>query len=914
MPRHCQLVGNNLHISRVTTGIVSPVGVQTPTIIGELYADTVHDIMWVATGLTSADWNAVSGGGGGSTGDLTASTGLAVTGGTSAVFGAGARIGISSGYHLPTDAEKSAWDGAVTNEHTHTNKSNLDTINQNMASTDIVDFAGIDVNNNLANPSHLEGRLFYDRTKHAISYYNEEPDVTVNLGQEFLIRVKNETGSTIPNGTAVYPAGTSTIDGEVLVGLADASEKEKCRFVGLVTHEIAHNETGYVTRLGEVGFLDTLSISSTGGIVYLSDTPGQLTATQPQGGSYAIRVGAIKKVSATEGIIIVDVYVPEVSVEQTINTGFSRYDLASIAFSDTSPDRTLTISPIAPATYFSFYQYGDKYEKTTDSIQIPNEEGLFLIYYNYGVLTYLKNPTISQTDNIIKVNPTVAYVYWDAESGIHRFLGNELHTIGMNPITHSYIHKILKFRYLTGLAPNTYDTSGDGSLDSHAQFGIDSGSVCDEDLTFATSTIGATTGLKIVYLDGTYSAPVLRTITNAGFSVLTTGSGRLAYNTLSGLDFVISEVANGDFVNCHIIANNSNTISERVLALIGQNTYTTAVLAAAGAATEISNAQGLAIIPPEVKAIATFVFETRNTFGNSVKARIVDVDTEGTPYIDWRTVQVAFAGGGGGGGGGTVFDDDAFELYDNVDPTKTLKFQLSPISTGTARTLSTPNANGTIATQEYVDAYFPVQEDNLFLNDVATWNVTSTGHGFIPKLSGNSSQYFDGTGNWTIPAGGGGGVPANYSLTSFSSQTSVNVVHNFGTYPLVQVLSSTGTIVAPASIVNNTVNDFTVTFSDPTTGSIIATMGSPALQAVKTISTDYTALTSDRILDVNTLGKIITLYTAIGNTGRELIIDNTSPADIYVTGTETIQGETTQDIPPGSAIHLYSNGAVWRIY
>jgi len=44
-----------------------------------------------------------------------------------------------------------------------------------------------------------------------------------------------------------------------------------------------------------------------------------------------------------------------------------------------------------------------------------------------------------------------------------------------------------------------------------------------------------------------------------------------------------------------------------------------------------------------------------------------------------------------------VMSDSAFLIYDDADATKNLKFQLSGISTGTTRTLTAPNASGTIA-------------------------------------------------------------------------------------------------------------------------------------------------------------------------------------------------------------------------
>ena len=47
-----------------------------------------------------------------------------------------------------------------------------------------------------------------------------------------------------------------------------------------------------------------------------------------------------------------------------------------------------------------------------------------------------------------------------------------------------------------------------------------------------------------------------------------------------------------------------------------------------------------------------------------------------------------------------VMSDSAFLVYDDGDATKNLKFQLSGITTGTTRTLTVPNANGTIARTE----------------------------------------------------------------------------------------------------------------------------------------------------------------------------------------------------------------------
>jgi hypothetical protein len=50
-------------------------------------------------------------------------------------------------------------------------------------------------------------------------------------------------------------------------------------------------------------------------------------------------------------------------------------------------------------------------------------------------------------------------------------------------------------------------------------------------------------------------------------------------------------------------------------------------------------------------------------------------------------------------------------------------------------------------------------EAKLTLSDVTTHNASTTQHGLLPKLSGTATEYLDGSGAWSTPAGGGGGTP-----------------------------------------------------------------------------------------------------------------------------------------------------------
>lgn len=50
-----------------------------------------------------------------------------------------------------------------------------------------------------------------------------------------------------------------------------------------------------------------------------------------------------------------------------------------------------------------------------------------------------------------------------------------------------------------------------------------------------------------------------------------------------------------------------------------------------------------------------------------------------------------------------------------------------------------------------------ISDATITTTDVTTNNASTTKHGFLPKLSGSSSQYLDGSGAWSVPGGGGAG-------------------------------------------------------------------------------------------------------------------------------------------------------------
>lgn len=223
-------------------------------------------------------------------------------------------------------------------------------------------------------------------------------------------------------------------------------------------------------------------------------------------------------------------------------------------------------------------------------------------------------------------------------------------------------------------------------------------------------------------------------------------------------------------------------------------------------------------------------------------------------------------------------------------------------------------AAGTVLHGGATPSYSAVVEGDLGLTNVTTANATSAQHGFLPRLSNNAAQYLDGSGSWSTPAASA----VTAYTTATGTGTSKNVVHGFGQYPVVQVFDSgTGAVIIPQSIVHNSTSDFTVAFSGATNYTIVATIGSPGAQHLRTTAVSTTAAyATDKIIKVTTAGVVVTLPTAVGHDGAEFVVDNASTGSVTVLpeGYELIENESSQTLPSDSAIRMYSDGVGWRIY
>jgi hypothetical protein len=156
----------------------------------------------------------------------------------------------------------------------------------------------------VAAPSYSEGRFWYDSTAKTFAYYNDVSSSIVHVGQDTIIKVINNTGSSIANGSPVYVTGTSSGQTYPNVALAQANAVGTSAVLGLTNGVIANGAVGYVTAQGGIDNVNTGSFT-VGQVLYLSPySAGQLMNTVPPTG-YAVQVGTVTFVDSSTGKIFV---------------------------------------------------------------------------------------------------------------------------------------------------------------------------------------------------------------------------------------------------------------------------------------------------------------------------------------------------------------------------------------------------------------------------------------------------------------------------------------------------------------------------------------------------------------------------------------------------------------------------------
>lgn len=204
-------------------------------------------------------------------------------------------------------------------------------IGQDVSTTANVTFSVVDVDyidfSTSATPTHLEGRVYYDNTEKALTVYNDEADIGLQIGQEEWIRVYNNSGVSIPNGSPVYISGANS--GYPTVALCNATSVDTYEAIGLSTHTIASASFGYVTVRGIVRGIDTSGLIA-GETVYVGTLDGSLTSTSPTYPYFPHKIGKCIVSDISSGLIHVSITSNTVDDFRVLNDAYIGGDLTVI--------------------------------------------------------------------------------------------------------------------------------------------------------------------------------------------------------------------------------------------------------------------------------------------------------------------------------------------------------------------------------------------------------------------------------------------------------------------------------------------------------------------------------------------------------------------------------------------------------
>ena len=226
--------------------------------------------------------------------------------------------------------------------------------NGQLVATEIDEY--LDFNTASSNPSHSEGRLFYDQSRDSIAYYNSNSALTIHTGQDTVLRVYNDTGSTITAGSPVYLTGEA---GAVpTIAKASATSEAASMAVGILPSDIANSGYGFVVTHGIV-FFDTSSLT-VGERVHVGVTAGSTVTAPPSYPYYTTDLGLVLLSSASNGCVYIELQPHTFEVMRV--TGNAHFDQDLTIDGDLVINGTQTITNsnnIALSGAFQYLNSGD---------------------------------------------------------------------------------------------------------------------------------------------------------------------------------------------------------------------------------------------------------------------------------------------------------------------------------------------------------------------------------------------------------------------------------------------------------------------------------------------------------------------------------------------------------------------------
>ncbi len=242
---------------------------------------------------------------------------------------------------------------------------------------------------------------------------------------------------------------------------------------------------------------------------------------------------------------------------------------------------------------------------------------MWLFYYdNAGVL----QATQGAID--YEIMTSVALVYWNGTEGL---LQEERHGTVMDFSTHEWIHETFGASYISGLAISGYILDTDN--DSAVSIGISDGVIHDEDTKinivhsatpsdFFEQILADPAQIPVLHIDGT----TFKRDAATNFPFKNTSAGRVNYNLLSGT-WGQQEATDNYYVAVFVCA--TTVVDSPIIVFQGQREDSSI------SDSRINNQFSNLVFPDlpinEITPLYRIILNTKNTFGDTRKAEIVEV-------------------------------------------------------------------------------------------------------------------------------------------------------------------------------------------------------------------------------------------------------------------------------------------------
>jgi hypothetical protein len=520
---------------------------------------------------------------------------------------------------------------------------------------------------NDSTPAHTAGMLFYDDDN--LNFYNSESDVTLQIGQEMWVNVRNISGADITDGSVVYI--DSNDSGLPTIELANSGTMATaCGTIGVATHTIENGTNGWITRSGTVRGISTAGYTA-GDLIYLSNVDGEFTDTVPDSPNYIVQIGNVGVVDASDGTIIVEI-AKQGNTQDVINV-FNGSILESHMIDTyvTTGVAYLSLEKTGGGDLHLFFD-GD----FTDFPSTPAEEVALTAGSDTApTLNYVYIPKSTTT-------LTASTAGWPSEQHV--------------PVATVLAQSVASFDTYGAYKVHAW-TDHLGSADGQGHVSHVNYWIRQQNATWMSGAAITPTGGASTFDIATSSATVLQ-LHPHDYPAFNTATGSDIYvvNNLATPYARVGDLAGQDLDSAGVALTNKyysvviwGVVSEdaadcKLMANLPSDSYFSS-----DPAIEDANKYTNYTIPAAFKGTGFLI--ARLTVRNQSDTTYTIVDTE-----DLRG-QVPQSGAGGASPAVTTFPDSQFNVYNVTDNTKVAAFSSATIATGTTRTFTFPNASGTIA-------------------------------------------------------------------------------------------------------------------------------------------------------------------------------------------------------------------------